>query len=337
MISSSQIDKIGDKLRKEASLTSEESLTLLDWRNSFVSTLDYYHRRSLQKIQPETLLAVGKRLKRIPSIQKKLLRSKTLRLSSMQDIAGLRLILKSQNDLQVAVNAIRSSESKNKFIKFQDYHSRPKQDGYRSVHLVYRSLKYNKLIELQLRTELEHIWATAVEVYGSILNSSFKTGEGDLQWREFFRLLSSYIAINENGHVLEEHLKLSSSLVLSRLKKIMNKLKVIEHLSVITNSIDTVVKTHSKGKMGKYALIELDIEAGKTTVDIYTKKDIRTAIAAYTEKEFDAMKTPQKNIVFANIDSIESLHQAYPNYFLDTEKLIRILGQIALGHSISLS
>ena len=61
------------------------------------------------------------------------------------------------------------------------------------------------------KTELEHIWATAVEVYGTIKNASFKTGEGDHHWKEFFKLLSSFFAMLEYSPVLDEHKTLSKS------------------------------------------------------------------------------------------------------------------------------
>ena len=115
----------------------------------------------------------------------------------MQDIAGLRLVMKNKSDLHSAVNVIRSSQSKNIFKKMQDYHSRPKSDGYRSIHMVFQSKVDGRLIELQFRTELEHIWATAVEVYGTIQYTSFKTGDGDQGWKEFFKYLSSYFAMLE--------------------------------------------------------------------------------------------------------------------------------------------
>ena len=83
MISNTKIDKIGDKIRENTPSTRQEEQQLLIWRGSFVNPLNYYHKRTLQKINKQTIIAIGKRLKKIPSIHKKLQRSKTLRLSSM--------------------------------------------------------------------------------------------------------------------------------------------------------------------------------------------------------------------------------------------------------------
>lgn len=334
MISHSKIDRIGDKIRGGEPLTGLQKQDLLDWRNSFVPVLDYYHKRLLLKIPKSSVFLLGKRLKRIPSIHKKLKRSKTLRLSSMQDIAGIRVVFPTPEEMLEAVNAVRSSSSKNKFKKLHDYHSRPKSDGYRSVHLVYQVENPKRLIELQFRTAKEHMWATAVEIYGSIQTTSFKTGDGSRRWKEFFRLLSSLLALSENGSLLEEHSTYSESKIRSHLKKAMKELRVIEKLAAVTKGFETIVKSHSHGKRGKFALVELDTAEAKTSIDIYTKKNIPKALEIYTERELQVRDDPTKNIVFVNIESLESLQAAYPNYFLNTDKLIQSLGRIALDQKL---
>ncbi|MCB0414482.1 MAG: hypothetical protein KDD50_09120 [Bdellovibrionales bacterium] len=334
MISKSKIDKIGEKIKRRQELSKTEGAILLTWRNSFFNTLEAYHRRVREKIDMETVISVGKRIKRIPSIHTKLKNSDSLRLSTMQDIAGLRVVLKNQVSLYEAVSIIRSSKTKNILKKVNDYHSVPKENGYRSTHLIFLSVKDDRLIEIQFRTELEHIWATAVEVYGTIQLTSFKTGEGGEDWKEFFKLLSSYFAIYESSPVLESHKNDSFAAISSRLKKYINKLKVIEVLAASTKGIDTVVKSHSRGKLGRFALIELDTKKEVTSIEVFNKNEVSEAIRLYTLRELEIQNDSSKNLVFANIESVESLQLAYPNYFLDTDKLLKILGKIRLGQKI---
>ncbi len=80
----------------------------------------------------------------------------------------------------------------------------PKEDGYRSYHLIYQykgSLQtacYNKLrIEVQLRTKLQHAWATAVEAVGIFTKQALKSNIGDKDWLRLFALMSSEIAFDE--------------------------------------------------------------------------------------------------------------------------------------------
>lgn len=131
-----------------------------------------------------------------------------MRLSTLQDVAGVRAILKNEQLLLSVFGKLRSQSTKNKLKRLDNYHSHPKSDGYRGIHLVYQNSN-SYMIEIQLRTELQHIWTTAVEVYGELQHTSFKTGEGDKNWKNFFLLFSSYFAIKENCSPVKEYEKKS--------------------------------------------------------------------------------------------------------------------------------
>lgn len=331
MVSRRKIDNIGEQLKKSTQLVSSDLSTLLEWRNSFSPILEYYYNKLKKEIHQNDLIVLARRLKRIESIQIKLKRFKTMRLSTLQDIAGVRAILKNENALIKAFASLRGQSSINKLKKVDNYHNNPKESGYRGVHLIYQNSSEN-MIEVQLRTELQHIWATAVEIYGELQNTSFKTDEGDKQWKEFFLLLSSYFAIKENCSPAQKHLKLSKSKIRSHLRKSIKELKVIEKLNASTNSIQVIVsKFNEQGRNGKYAILELDIKSNQTSIEIFNKKDLPRAIEIYTERELKISKYDQKNIVFVNIENLETIQKSYPNYFLNTQKLLEILSKIILG------
>ncbi len=330
MLSNRQIDKLGEKLKSEIELTDKEYQELLIWRNSFSSTLDYYQNRLKDKIEADGVVAIAKRIKRIESIRVKLKRFSTMRLSTLQDIAGLRIILKNKEKLENAFTSIRNAESVNKLKRLDDYHYRPKDDGYRGIHLVYQTPS-SRMVEIQFRTELEHIWATAVEVYGTLQKVSFKTGEGEKEWKEFFKVLSSYFSVKEGYSPLQEHEQLSKKQILSKLKKHIKQLKAIERLNAATNSIEIIVNKRNKGRTGKYALLELDCEKHTTSIDIFTKAELSRAIEEYTQKELLLKDGTGKNIVLVNIESVEEIQKTYPNYFLDTKHLLKILSEVVLN------
>lgn len=48
--------------------------------------------------------------------------------------------------------------------------------------------------ELQIRTKLQHAWATAVEAMGTFLGEALKAGHGPAAWRDFFATASAAIA-----------------------------------------------------------------------------------------------------------------------------------------------
>src|SRR5690606_21046694 len=53
-------------------------------------------------------------------------------------------------------------------------------------------------IEIQIRTRLQHAWATAVETVDVMKGTDLKSGGGTPDWREFFALAASAIAIQEH-------------------------------------------------------------------------------------------------------------------------------------------
>jgi ppGpp synthetase/RelA/SpoT-type nucleotidyltranferase len=84
-----------------------------------------------------------------------------------------------------------ASGLKHKLVGQDDYIANPKFSGYRGIHLVYsyfsdRKETFNGLkIEIQIRTQLQHAWATAVEIVGFFRRELLKSGEGDHVWKHF--------------------------------------------------------------------------------------------------------------------------------------------------------
>lgn len=100
------------------------------------------------------------RLKRKNSIIAKLKRyaGPTYNLREMDDIAGCRIICKNISDMNQIFSNLKQDSSVH---MIKDYVKQPKNDGYRSVHLLCRhSSKIKELgnlrVETQIRTELQH-------------------------------------------------------------------------------------------------------------------------------------------------------------------------------------
>jgi len=185
-----QVNRAGEILRAYAQSTEAAPIEQLDewnwayevlanWRachnypiNTFQATL----RSRLKTIDKQA--TVAQRLKRFPSIVLKLKRFEGMQLARMQDIGGIRAILGTMGKVRRLERVYRERKFQHDLISSKDYVAEPKTDGYRGIHLIYRyrNLKepsYNGLLlELQLRTKLQHAWATAVETMGTFLGQA---------------------------------------------------------------------------------------------------------------------------------------------------------------------
>lgn len=319
--SKGEIDKAGDALVIDPN--NIQALEILsNWRsahnyplNTFQATL----RLKLKAVDENAITA--QRLKRTPSIIQKLIRFNSMKLSRMQDIGGLRAIVTSKAKLNKLHKVYKDTKFSHILLKENDYITNPKDSGYRGIHLVYRYKNkevpgYDGLqIELQLRTRLQHSWATAVETIGTFIGEPLKSSIGPDDWLNYFKLVSSAFAMIEKTSVLKEHQGLSPSRIKANIKQESKRLKVFETLSMYK---DFIKHTEKIGKGKTFYLLELDIRNYRIQYTSYPKDRFSDALDAYfiAEAKFNSEKDGQTVLVSA--DSVNSLKRAYPNYFLDT-------------------
>ena len=138
-LSNTTINKVGDIIRigKNNPEYNNAIKTLNVWRELHGPLLDEYYDKctKLTKTDATKNIIVAQRLKRLPTIIGKLNRFKTMRLSSMQDIAGVRLIVRDMKQLMEVERKI--SKWKN-LDRVKDYINTPKFDGYRGKHFIFK-------------------------------------------------------------------------------------------------------------------------------------------------------------------------------------------------------
>ena len=190
-------------------MTEDQAMDILSkWRALHaypINTLQAYLRGVLKRNKFAGAI-VAQRLKRTPSIVEKLKRFENMSLDRMQDIGGLRVIVDNIADIyrlhQLMLNSTRFKHQLD--LPPHDYIKSPKDDGYRSLHQVirYQNESHEELnglrLEIQIRTKLQHSWATAVETLGMIQKSSLKAGQGDDETKEFLKTVSALFALKEN-------------------------------------------------------------------------------------------------------------------------------------------
>ncbi len=131
------------------------------------------------------------RLKRFDRIMLKLRREATMPLAKMQDIGGCRLIVR---DLEEQRNVFTHLQRvwKDEVAQTYDYVTHPRESGYRAVHVVV--LKDGRLIECQIRTENQHLWADYVERLGRDTGVELKWGNIELDLQQELQQFSQVLA-----------------------------------------------------------------------------------------------------------------------------------------------
>jgi putative GTP pyrophosphokinase len=334
--SRSQINRAGDILANPAgfSATDQEwaAEVLVNWRachgypiNTFQATL----RAKLRNGYGDSIVA--QRLKRAPSIILKLQRFAGMQLARMQDIGGMRAVLTSIRRVRGLERSYRQSGFEHVLINSKNYIDEPKDDGYRGVHLIYRymnsrAVAYNGLsLELQLRTQRQHAWATAVETMGTFLGQALKAGQGDQEWRDFFAKASAALAIIENTAPVPGFENRDRQMVFSDVATTEARLHVLQRLHGFAIAADQI--TTERGQ-GAYHLIVLDSIRRAVTIRPYAVASLEQATLDYAAVEQRTKEGEPVEAVLVSAGPIAALRKAYPNYFLDTQAFVKEMNHV---------
>ena len=321
-----QIKKAGKTFVSNSATNAEkeDALVLINnWRasHSFPLQIIYMH---VKKTAGDRAI-VAQRLKRLYSITQKLFRFKYMSLTAMQDIGGCRVIVDSIDDIYAMVDSLKKSRMRHKLKEEYDYIKTPKPDGYRSYHMVYsyysdRNPKYNGLfIEIQIRTHIQHLWATAVETMDTFTGDPLKLGQGDSENREFFILVSRLLEVYEaNGQKINS---VKQTTVLQDFKDYEQKHEVLRKLKSIKEAV-SYVHNDERRTQGYYVL-RLDRGHNQLVINIYEKKALEQATTAYDLAEKD--RSTDEDVVLVSTTSFNMLKKAYPNYFSDITEFISLI------------
>ena len=328
----------GEILRKGHTINNfqawYDSYILLErWRSMHAYPMNTFQaniRRILKKNGLDKRAIVAQRLKRLPSILLKLSRFKTMRLERMQDIGGLRIILPTVNDVNTMRNALKASKWKHRLCREKDYITNPQESGYRSIHLIY---EYNNIqappeyqglhVEIQLRTKMQHIWATTVETIGTFIEHSLKSSQGPQEWLDYLKLAGEVFALEEKTNPHPNYLSFSPEELIEKLHKKTRELNTFQML----NTFHQAVRFNESRKFkNKYILLQIDVSNNRGYASVYNLKDLEKASNAYGDLE--RTQTNAQDAVLVSSSSLSELRKAYPNYFVDASEFIKQLSRI---------
>jgi hypothetical protein len=143
---------------------------------------------------------VAQRLKRHATVIDKLSRFPDMELTRMEDIAGARVVLPGQADVDILSTQVQSHphwavRRIREYIEGRD--PGPKPDGYRAVHVIVAPA--DRFVEIQLRTARQDSWAQAVEDRTRALGEGLKFGSGPADLRNYYRLWGELLAARDAG------------------------------------------------------------------------------------------------------------------------------------------
>ena len=345
------VNRAGNVLRDGAASSKEleESLNVINnWRASHsfpLQVIKMMLKNRARVVDPNA--TVSQRLKRLSSIRAKLIRAQTshMELARMQDIGGCRAVVLDIESLDQLALAFRKGFAKNPVGrhalvgKVDDHVSEPKADGYRGIHYPFRyvgrsseSEIYNgHRIEIQIRTRLQHAWATAVETVDTLTRQSLKfalnSNVGDENWKRFFALMGSVLAIEEDKPLVPGtpsdrkvlHEELWAMAERTSVEQVLGGLQTVVHVSA-----DPVWEDQQE-----YLLI-LNSATKQVQIKAFPANLIHLVEKEYAQIERE--NDPDIQVVQVSVDDVRLLKLAFPNYYLDTTVFLGALRKAILEH-----
>ncbi|MFJ5332859.1 RelA/SpoT domain-containing protein [Pectobacterium versatile] len=330
-VSKKEIGRAGDRLVSQLKIDEKyddgDVDILHQWRMLHLYPLNrikFFLERESKLVNKNSL--ISSRIKRLPSIVGKLSRFPEMKLNKMQDLGGCRAILDNIEQVYNLKDKLLRLKFSHKLARKDDYIENMKDSGYRSFHMVYsfqndRYPQFNGLkIEIQIRTAIQHSWATAVEMVGLFRNESLKSSMGDIRWLRFFKLVSELFYKIESKESSGSYNAISDEL--RELCKALNVFYILNAYNQVVSHIEGS-EHYKKG----FCIILLDTKAGKINIKKFDVQNNIQAAKFYINAEKHCSENKDCEVAMVSVSSIGELKNAYPAYFLDTKTFLNNLSR----------
>ncbi len=303
-----------------------------EWRTLHRVPLQTFRTNLRKRVEKEGIVA--QRLKRLTSIVSKLERLDWLSLSQMQDIGGCRAVVGSSDAAHEVASDLAASRIRHELVRSKDFITSPRSTGYRGIHLVYsyRTDRASRKpweglnIELQIRSERQHQWATAVETVGAFIGDDLKSGFGDQRWLRFFALMSTIIANQEDKPIVPGTPDSRDGLVREimecdrRLGGIEARLGAFRAIAQQLPGVQQVRRVKNP-----WVVLGIDLEAKRSSVRTFRREQWDSAAKFYMDEEVKHRDNRRMETVMVSVAEVRELRKAFPNYYADLNQFRRLL------------
>jgi len=190
-----------------------------------------------------------------------------------------------------------------------------------------KSEDFNELrIEVQIRTAMQHSWATTVETVDAFTKQALKSSRGRADWERFFQLMGTWMALQEDMPLVPGTPTHKATLK-KELRHCVKKLQVEKTLRGFTTALRiTSQKPRKRGKADFYLLSLNNIEE-RLTIAEYRREELKRAVDMYARVEQRIRDHKLTDAVLVSVNTVQDLKRAYPNYYADTFDFVEELGR----------
>ncbi len=314
------VKRAGDNIRK-----GDETQADIDILNSWRAAHGYIintFQASLRSRAKDTNVPVAQRLKRGATIVDKLQQGRARDLSTMQDIAGVRMVFQTETELRTFRGSLHRTKAKHKLLNDPDkydYIKSPKDSGYRGIHDVYSYVAgtetgeaWNGLqIELQYRTLIQHAWATAVELSDVLTNNRTKFSQGHPDNTLFFQVCSELLARTFEGE--------NSCLPNYTRQQLIDEWHAIEGRAHLFHQLRSVGKEEGGDQILQgFVLLVMHEDM---SVQQLPQKSYKSALTTLLRMEEES---PELDVVLVGGEG-DTIRQTFRNYFKNAVEFVRLI------------
>ena len=294
-----------------------------EWRKAHLTPLSSVAMWLRKPSIDATGLAPAQRLKRRSTVLDKLIQGRASDASTMHDLGGCRLIFPSVQVLQGFRSYLeaktRAAHKLQHHRDKYDYIAVPKQTGYRGVHYVYgyqpssdsnAELKGLK-IEVQLRTDTQHAWATSVEIADLVLGARTKFEDGTGPYGQFFRISSELLA--------RRHEAMTSCLPELSDRELRAAFHEEERKHNLLDRLDRLREQGDLSRIKEHTVLAFQTD-GTLEIFGYTKA------ARAVERERELLDNPNcSHVVYVRASTPSAIKNSYRNYLTNPTDFVKLM------------